>query len=186
MATTGPSASQKDFEAASAAKGNPIPIASLAAWTQVDGTSGYEVPLLPSPESVLVFDKMRAGPLFLEGYEGVWSAFPVRRDFNETTHKATVQSTTTASRCGRAAPSSSTTLTAQTQRATRMRRRRSSGSGEASLCEQRVQRPLRCGCAWRFEDPSRSISPRVVFRRVTRATDSRTVRALSGSCPRSS
>jgi hypothetical protein len=83
---TGPSPSQETFERASSSDGIPVAYEQLATWTRRADGPGYEVPLLPSPESVPVFDKVRAGPGFGEGYKGVWSAFPVA-ELHETADK---------------------------------------------------------------------------------------------------
>ncbi|MGH2652820.1 MAG: Eco57I restriction-modification methylase domain-containing protein [Actinomycetota bacterium] len=83
---TGPSPSQAEFERASASDGIPVTYERLASWTRLVDSPGYEVPLLPSAEAVAVFNKLRAGPRFAEGYRGVWSAFPVA-ELHETADK---------------------------------------------------------------------------------------------------
>jgi hypothetical protein len=84
---TGPSASQGEFEANTAGDGVPIRLEQLAGWTEMEGGPGFEVPLLPTPEAPTLFDKMRAGPRFDQGYEGSWSAFPVA-ELHETNDKS--------------------------------------------------------------------------------------------------
>lgn len=83
IGVTGPSSSLVRFEEASAYVGIPVPYGHLQRWTSSDGGPGYEVPLLPSPEAVGVLDKIRRGPRFALGYPGVWTAFPVR-ELDET------------------------------------------------------------------------------------------------------
>lgn len=83
---TGPSPSQEAFERASSSSGIPVGHDRLAAWTRRGDGPGYEVPLLPSAGAVAVFDKIRRGPGFGEGYQGVWSAFPVA-ELHETADK---------------------------------------------------------------------------------------------------
>lgn len=80
---SGPSASQAAFQAAAAARGVPIAYSRLKAWSELPDGPGYEVPLLPSADALEVFDRMRRGPRFDEGYQGAWSAFPVR-ELDET------------------------------------------------------------------------------------------------------
>ncbi|MDP9340674.1 MAG: hypothetical protein M3Q23_00920 [Actinomycetota bacterium] len=80
---SGPSASRAEFERASGAPGVAVALERLQEWTRMEGGPGYEVPLLPSPEGVAVFDRMRRGPRFDQAYPGVWSAFPVR-ELDET------------------------------------------------------------------------------------------------------
>jgi hypothetical protein len=84
---TGPSSSQEDFERASRGKGTPISLSDLKVWTRTDGQSAYEVPILGSEKIAQVFGDLRAGPRFDHGYEGVWSAFAIQGDFNETSDK---------------------------------------------------------------------------------------------------
>lgn len=79
---TGPSPSRGSFES-NVADGVRVPHRQLAAWTRLKDGPGFEVPLLPTSDTVGVFDKMRKGPAFAEGYAGIWSAFPVR-ELDET------------------------------------------------------------------------------------------------------
>src|SRR5262249_14394004 len=82
----GPSKSLSLFEAATASAGIRIERSDLARWTRMPDDAGFEVPLLPTEDAVAVFDRMRSGPRFGEGYRGVWSAFPVT-EFHETQDK---------------------------------------------------------------------------------------------------
>ncbi|MFA5786485.1 MAG: hypothetical protein WDA71_05805 [Actinomycetota bacterium] len=108
--TTGPSSSQDEFAAAATRKGVPIPLARLRHWTRPKagekdapipvaslrnrtrskagekGEPTLEVPLIPSDNAAAVFEKLRKGPRFDEGYAGVWSAFPAT-EFHETNDK---------------------------------------------------------------------------------------------------
>ncbi len=84
---TGPSPSQASFEANVAGDGVSVLRGQLVEWTRPKDGPGFEVPLLPTPDAVGVFDKMRQGPRFDEGYKGVWSAFPVA-ELHETNDKA--------------------------------------------------------------------------------------------------
>lgn len=83
---SGPSASESEFLSAEAGPGVVVGQVQLDEWTRAEGTSGFEVPLLPSGSMVGVFDKLRVGPRFDEGYDSVWSAFPVR-ELDETTDR---------------------------------------------------------------------------------------------------
>jgi hypothetical protein len=85
---SGPSASRDAFERASGGPGVLVRREQVANWTPSSAGPSFEVPLLPTQQTVPVFDKMRGGPTFAEGYEGSWSCFPVQGDMNETTHKA--------------------------------------------------------------------------------------------------
>jgi hypothetical protein len=67
--------------------GIPVALNDLTRWTRVDGHSTYEIPLLPSDAAAELFARLREGPRFDGGYKGRWSAFPIQGDFNETTHK---------------------------------------------------------------------------------------------------
>lgn len=80
---SGPSSSQALFETNVASDGVSARRGQLAAWTRLEDGPGFEVPLLPTPEAVGLFDKMRQGPAFAQGYEDTWSAFPVR-ELDET------------------------------------------------------------------------------------------------------
>ncbi len=74
---TGPSSSQAAFEANVARDGVSVPLGHLVNWTRLESGPGFEVPLLSTQDAVGVFDVMRQGPVFADGYEGLWSAFPV-------------------------------------------------------------------------------------------------------------
>lgn len=88
LATTAPSASESEFAAASRADGVRYPLAELSRWTApISGPATFEVPLLPTQEAVAVFNRIRSGPRFDVGYKGVWHAFAVR-ELDETTDKA--------------------------------------------------------------------------------------------------
>ncbi len=77
VSTTGPADSEEAFRAASHSEGIRYPMATLATWTRPKGGGepSWEVPLLPVQDAVEVFEKVRSGPRFDEGYKGVWHAF---------------------------------------------------------------------------------------------------------------
>ena len=83
---SGPSSSRAEFDRAASGPGVVVGQQQLGAWTGTKAGSTYEVPLLPTEASVGVFDKMRGGPNFADGYGGVWSAFPVA-ELHETADK---------------------------------------------------------------------------------------------------
>jgi len=84
---SGPSPSREEFVRESAGAGVTVRRGQLAEWTKTPESPGFEVPLLPRPETVPVFDKLRRGPSVAGGYEGVWSAFPVR-ELDETNDRS--------------------------------------------------------------------------------------------------
>lgn len=84
---TGPSASESEFQSQQRAEGVVVRHEQLARWTRMEDNSGYEVPLLPTREAVRVFDRIREGPRFIEGYPEKWRAFPLQGDFNETSQR---------------------------------------------------------------------------------------------------
>lgn len=88
LATTGPADSEAAFAEASRSEGVRYPIADLARWTTPgSGSPTLEVPLLSIQAAVAVFDKIRSGPRFDEGYKGVWHAFAAT-ELHETNDKA--------------------------------------------------------------------------------------------------
>jgi hypothetical protein len=84
---TGPAASQLEFESRQGAEGVVVRHEQLARWTRMEDKSSYEVPLLPTREAARVFDQIREGPRFIDGYPGTWRAFPLQGDFNETSQR---------------------------------------------------------------------------------------------------
>lgn len=88
MSTTGPSDSAAEFRLASRSEGVRYPLSDFERWTRTggEGSATWEVPLLKDQSSVDVFDKLRCGPRFDEGYKGVWHAFAVR-ELDETNDK---------------------------------------------------------------------------------------------------
>jgi len=89
--TSGPSASAQEFAAARQAEGVPIAADDLARWTPApvgDPSSepSWEVPLLPSSGAARIFDKMRAGPRFDQWAIAHGGVFPVT-EFHETQQK---------------------------------------------------------------------------------------------------
>lgn len=92
MCQTGPSANLKEFLSASQSPGIPVPLKTLRKWTPAPADDSikepsWEVPLLPSQAAVNVFTKLRYGPRFDQGYSGIWKAFPIQGDMNETSDK---------------------------------------------------------------------------------------------------
>ena len=92
MHQTGPSANLSEFEEASRSTGVAVPLAQLEEWTpspanDTSSEPSWEIPLLPSQASVRLFARVRRGPRFDRGYSGVWQAFEVQGDINETTDK---------------------------------------------------------------------------------------------------
>ena len=90
---TGPCASAEEFAAARRAEGVPIAIDDLARWTPApagDKSSqpSWEVPLLPTLNDAQVFSKVRVGPRSDRWSESHGRIFPVQGDMNETTHRA--------------------------------------------------------------------------------------------------
>jgi hypothetical protein len=85
---TGPSSSQEDFENKGKSEGVGVALGDLQRWTVLDGESSWEVPLLPNDAGARLFDLVTAGPRFDAGYIDQWSCFPIQGDLNETTHKA--------------------------------------------------------------------------------------------------
>jgi hypothetical protein len=84
---SGPAASRDAFEQASAGPGVIVRREQIGNWTRSAEGSDFEVPLLPRQEMVPIFDKMRRGPTFAEGYDGIWSTFPVT-ELHETADRA--------------------------------------------------------------------------------------------------
>lgn len=92
MRQTGPSAGLDEFQKASQSPGIPISLKTLRDWTPapVDDSvkePSWEVPLLPSQAAVNVFTKLRNGPRFDLAYADIWKAFPIQGDMNETSDK---------------------------------------------------------------------------------------------------
>ncbi|MBI3742994.1 MAG: hypothetical protein HY261_01730 [Chloroflexi bacterium] len=90
---SGPSANLAEFLDASSSVGVRIPIAQLRGWTPPPPNDpvrqpSWEVPLLPSPAAAALFEKLRRGARFDQGYKSVWFAFPTQGDMNETSDKA--------------------------------------------------------------------------------------------------
>lgn len=88
LITSGPSASETEFRAASRGGGVSYPLTCLSGWTKTDagGEASWAVPLLTVQSEVDVFDKLRRGPRFGEGYAGRWHAFAVT-ELHETQDK---------------------------------------------------------------------------------------------------
>jgi hypothetical protein len=83
---SGPSSSQEGFERTTSEPGVIVRLERIAEWTRAPAGPGFEVPLLPQPEAPAIFDKVRQGPSFTEGYSGMWSTFPVS-ELHETNDK---------------------------------------------------------------------------------------------------
>lgn len=92
LRTTGPSASAEEFTAAREGEDVPIAIDELARWTPAPAEErtlepSWEVPLLPSAGAARVFAKIRAGPRFdrwAQTHGGVFAA----AEFHETQNKS--------------------------------------------------------------------------------------------------
>jgi hypothetical protein len=89
--TSGPSASAEEFAAARQRQGVPIAIDDLARWTPAPAGDGspepsWEVPLLPSAEAARVFDKVRMGSRFDRWAAAHGGAFPAT-EFHESQNK---------------------------------------------------------------------------------------------------
>lgn len=175
VAQTGPSASRADFERASAGLGTPVRLQDLGAWTDMDGGPGYEVPLLPSREAVEVFGKLRAGPKFGQGYPGLWAAFPVR-ELDETNdrrffrHKEGVP--VWKGRCFDQFDPHGSDPVGYARRSETMKRLQAKRFSRQGAFYKRFPEKV-----LRDEKTHPFYSARVAFRDVSRATDSRTVRA---------
>lgn len=172
---TGPSPSREDFERASSSEGIPVGYRHLATWTRRKDGPGYEVPLLPSPEAVPLFDKIRAGPGFGEGYEGVWSAFPVAELHETSDKKLFRRKEGIAVWKGRSFDQfdpHSADPAGFAQEAETMKKLQSKRTSSRSAFKGRFPKKV-------LDDPKTHpfYSARVAFRDVSRATDSRTVRA---------
>lgn len=173
---SGPSATQADFEAASSRPGVAVSLTDLRSWTRVDGRSTYEVPLLPSDQFVDTFGRLRAGPRFDEGYEGLWSAFAIQGDFNETTGKSLFKHKTGVpvwkGRCFDQYDPHGADPAGFANEAETMERLQAKRTSSRSAFRGRFSQEV-------LEDPKTHPfhSARVAFRDVSRATDSRTVRA---------
>ena len=93
LETTGPSQDVVEFERAISQFGSVVPLRILEQWTQERDKSGaipastWEVPLLPSGGYVRAFSLMRRGPRLPVWESTHGSIFPVQGDLNETTHK---------------------------------------------------------------------------------------------------
>ena len=171
----GPSASQQEFETNAGGDGVGVRLEELAGWTQLHDGPGFEVPLLPSADAVTVFDKMRRGPRFSEGYAGTWSAFPVREldETNDRTsfrHKEGVP--VWKGRCFDRYDPHGADPAGFARKAETLKKLQSKRTSTRSAFKGRFP-----DAVLRDKKTHPFFSARVAFRDVSRATDSRTVRA---------
>jgi hypothetical protein len=172
---SGPSDSRQEFERAASGRGVVVGQQQLGAWTSTETGSTYEVPLLQTESAVRVFDKMRGGPSFADGYYGVWSAFPVRELDETNDRKFFRHADGVAVWKGRsfdqydphgADPAG---YAEESETLARLQRKRTSAQ---SAFRKRFPAEFLAD-----QNTHPYYSARVVFRDVSRATDSRTVRA---------
>lgn len=172
---TGPSASRASFEANVAGDGVSVGRGQLVEWTRLEDGPGFEVPLLPTVGAVGVFDKMRQGPRFTEGHEGRWSAFPVR-ELDETNDKKWVRENEGVpvwkGRCfDRYDPHGEDPAGFAVEEPTLVRLQAKRVSTRSAFKGRFPDEVLTDSATHPFH------SARIAFRDVSRATDSRTVRA---------
>ena len=91
LRTSGPSASPEEFAVAREAEGVPIAIEELARWTPAPTEErtlepSWEVPLLPTEDAARVFAKVRSGPRFDHWAQSHGGVFPVR-ELDETNQR---------------------------------------------------------------------------------------------------
>lgn len=89
---TGPSASLDEFTAAASSQGVALRPNDLHRWTPAPADDtvrepSWEVPLLPTQAAATLFAKLRQGPRFDQGYTKTWKTFATQGDMNETSDK---------------------------------------------------------------------------------------------------
>jgi len=93
MHQSGPSANLEEFKEVSESPGVAVRLQDLRKWTPSPSNDqsrepSWEVPLLPSQKAADLFAKLRQGPRFEQGYPDKWHAFPIQGDVNETSEKS--------------------------------------------------------------------------------------------------